>query len=824
LNAPYAETIAVGGDYADLNIVNGNPVADAASWTINWLAQKALQGQPNDGIVPVSSALPTDSSLPNLVRLVGNDPNAGDYPYPYNHTNLVDNSKVMPDILNALNGGGETAQVSLNITPRSATLAPGQAITLTANVANMLNPLLLWSVSGGTANGTLNQSTGTTVQYTAPQSPGGPFKVTATIPAIELSSSLGITVEQVSNPVPTITGLNPSSLAAGATPQTLTINGTGFSTSSTVTFRGIAHAPAYVSATQLTISLTAADLATAGSYAVVVTNPAPGGGSSNVADFTVGTSPTVTMAVSPSTDIIPTSGTLQFTVTITGTSDTAVDWSVNGISGGNATVGTISSGGLYSAPPSVPTQATITVTATSQAASTSSGSAMITIVPAGDFVLTGNMTTPRSSHTATVLNNSLVLIAGGDDASFDENGLSSAELYGPVSGIFAATGSMITARANSTATLLSNGMVLVTGGFDQSANGALASAELYNPATSTFTATGSMLTARYYHTATLLSDGNVLITGGYTNTDVPLATAEIYDPVSGTFSATGAMTTARVGNLATQLNSGKVLITGGITNTSVLASAELYDPSTGTFSATAGMNAARSGHSATLLNNGKVLVSGGYASDYLASADLYDPVAGTFTATGNMIVARYSHTATLLNNGEVLIAGGLSSNGAQTEAELYDPIAGTFIATGNMADDRFEHAAVLLNDGMVLITGGFGNNGQDALASAELYQAGTLTPPGLASISVTSSALSQSANWTTQQFTATGTFNDGSMQVLQSVTWSSSNTSIATISNDATDRGVAVDIAPGTAVITASDGTVSGTGIFVVTGLHEINP
>ena len=94
-------------------------------------------------------------------------------------------------------------------------------------------------------------------------------------------------IGQSTNPVPSITALLPASLAAGAGPQPLTINGTGFLSSSTVTFNGIAHTPVYVNANQLTISLTSSDLATAGSYPVVVTNPAPGGGSSAAVDFAV---------------------------------------------------------------------------------------------------------------------------------------------------------------------------------------------------------------------------------------------------------------------------------------------------------------------------------------------------------------------------------------------------------------------------------------------------------------------------------------------------------------------------------------------------------
>jgi uncharacterized repeat protein (TIGR03803 family) len=183
------------------------------------------------------------------------------------------------------------------------------------------------------------------------------------------------------NPVPTITQLSPATLPAAAAPQTLTINGTGFLSSSTVTMNGIAHSPAFVSASQLTISLTASDLATAGSFPVIVTNPAPGGGPSNSVSFVV-TAQTVSVTVSPLTAQVVVNGSQQFAATVANTSNTAVTWSVNGVVGGNSTVGTISSNGLYTAPAGVPDPATLTVTATSQAVTTVSGSAQITVIPA----------------------------------------------------------------------------------------------------------------------------------------------------------------------------------------------------------------------------------------------------------------------------------------------------------------------------------------------------------------------------------------------------------------------------------------------------------
>jgi len=138
------------------------------------------------------------------------------------------------------------------------------------------------------------------------------------------------------------------------------------------------------------------------------------------------------------------------------------------------------------------------------------------------------------------------------------------------SGTWTATGSLITARYPHTATLLPNGKVLVAGGQDYST--IFASAELYDPASGTWTATGSLNTGRHSHTATLLPNGQVLVAGGPGTNGVTTASAELYDPASGTWMATGSLNTARFQHTATLLPDGKVLVAGGSGDTS----AELY--------------------------------------------------------------------------------------------------------------------------------------------------------------------------------------------------------------------------------------------------------
>ena len=339
---------------------------------------------------------------------------------------------------------------------------------------------------------------------------------------------------------------------------------------------------------------------------------------------------------------------------------------------------------------------------------------------------TGSMTTARTGHTATLLANGEVLVAGGGNTTI----LPSAERYNQATGKWTATGSMAIARTDHTATLLPNGEVLVAGGISNGSspwsNSCTASAELYNPSTGQWTSTGSMTKPRDSHTATLLNDGSVLVAGGLCSGGFtyPDDTAELYSPSTGTWKASGSMNVSRVNTAATLLPNGQVLIAGGKSTSSGGTSAELYDH--GRWTLTGSMNVYRPNLTATVLTNGDVLVFGGTQLASSAS-EFYNPATGTWTRTGQYYVApsRIGHTLTLLGTGKALVAGGRDKYSFTSYSRVYESATNSWPLTGagHMNKVRSGHTATLLPSGQVLIAGGFDiiSNTVTYLASAELY-------------------------------------------------------------------------------------------------------
>jgi hypothetical protein len=381
----------------------------------------------------------------------------------------------------------------------------------------------------------------------------------------------------------------------------------------------------------------------------------------------------------------------------------------------------------------------------------------------GSWTLTGSMSSARSQATATLLQNGEVLVAGG-------SGAANAEVYNPATGTWTPTGPMTAVRIGQVAALLQNGEVLVAGG--EGDDGALlGTAEVYNPATGTWAATGPMATeVGTGATATVLPNGTVLVAGGCCTPEAgpgALAEAQIYNPATNSWTATGSMSTGRYYATATLLGNGTVLVVGGdniVPNmmsgmgSSPLTSAEIYNPATGSWQSAGNTATGHVWATASLLPSGQVLVAGGSLEGCcggVTGADLYTPSTGTWQAAANMNVAREDAAAVVLPNGTVLMTGGyngITATAWLASTEIYQPSTNTWTVGPSMNAERAYQTATLLPDGQVLVAGG--SNGSNALASAELYSAGTTSTPAPA-VTAVSPASGPAAGGTT--VTVTGT-------------------------------------------------------------------
>jgi N-acetylneuraminic acid mutarotase len=242
--------------------------------------------------------------------------------------------------------------------------------------------------------------------------------------------------------------------------------------------------------------------------------------------------------------------------------------------------------------------------------------------------------------------------------------------------------------------------------------------------------------AALLHSATLLSNGEVLVSGGVNSIYTTINTAtvsgsEIYNPNTGTWTATGSLNVSRASAATLLLQNGQVLAAGGYNNTgnnnpnTYLTSAELYDPSTGQWNSTTSISG-NAGLPTTpvLLTNGDMLI----AND----AQFYDPNTVTWDATGPLPTLTFPPTkAVLLGNGNVLGTGCQCKSSkyynchavATATAFLYNFAGNTWSVTGSMKYPRFHQTMTLLPSGQVLVTGGGSGpfSAPTALNTAELY-------------------------------------------------------------------------------------------------------
>lgn len=347
---------------------------------------------------------------------------------------------------------------------------------------------------------------------------------------------------------------------------------------------------------------------------------------------------------------------------------------------------------------------------------------------------TGSLLAARYGHSATLLRDGRVLVAGGNGTPPEPNALASAELYDPNAGTWTSTGSMVRPLYFPKATLLPDGRVLVMGTTGEQPG--TITAELYDPLSGTWSEAGDTTTLRNDYTMTPLADGRVLVAGGLDpSTDESVASAEIFDPATGTWSPTGTMATARCGHTATLLRDGSVLVAGDLCGAAAAgtgdsggaaaaaatptatgtqesratsepsvpgptaplqAPAEVYDPSTGKWSPAGGASAPRRASAATLLADGRVFV---VTETPPGAVQIFDPGTRRWHPAG-MVGGWMSPTAILLADGRVVVTSFRS-------LEIYDPRTEAWLSieTGDATDSGY--SATLLADGRVLLAGGY---------------------------------------------------------------------------------------------------------------------
>lgn len=288
---------------------------------------------------------------------------------------------------------------------------------------------------------------------------------------------------------------------------------------------------------------------------------------------------------------------------------------------------------------------------------------------AGRFTFAGKLTSPRGwGTTATLLRSGKVLIAGGASGSWCGAScyLASAELYDPITGEFTPTANMTTARAGARAILLQNSNVLIVGGNISSDSTPTETAELYHPSTGTFSVTGSPSEGATVLVS--LRDGNVAALGG--------SGAEIYDPSIGRFAPAGKFSIPRGKFGAALLPDGSVLVAGGQVSGArgpTISSTEIFNPATDKFTAGPEMNFKRYKlmNAVVRLRDGRILIAGG-----ADQPEVYDSISNSFRPVkGSKLDGYCFSTSTLLPNGEVLLAGGYNTSTwvAVNHAWLYQP-------------------------------------------------------------------------------------------------------------------------------------------------------
>ena len=361
------------------------------------------------------------------------------------------------------------AQVSVSVTPAKATVAIGASKQLKATVLNTANTAVTWSVNGIAGGSAALGTVSPTGLYTAPASTQS--KLVLAVSAVSQADPTKSATSQITvYPVVVHVLPGPVSLSAGGqqqftanvlnTPNTavtwLVNNVVGGSAArGTITAQGLYTAPAAIAKTAV-ITVKAQSVAdpTRSSVIKVTLNPP---------------STAVSISVSPTSATLGAAGKQQFTATVLNSANTAVTWQVNGVTGGSATTGTITTGGLYAAPMLIPTQTTVTVTAVSQADGSKSSSAQVklnpvsvSISPTSASIATG-VTQPFVATVLNAANTAVTWAVNGISGGSTSTGtISTAGLYSAPASLASAITVSVAATSQADPTKSATAQVTVT--------------------------------------------------------------------------------------------------------------------------------------------------------------------------------------------------------------------------------------------------------------------------------------------------------------------------------------------------------------------------
>jgi hypothetical protein len=314
-------------------------------------------------------------------------------------------------------------------------------------------------------------------------------------------------------------------------------------------------------------------------------------------------------------------------------------------------------------------------------------------------------------HRATTLNDGRVLLSGGCSTAGCGGVEDAAEtaIFDPATDSTVAGPTLHQPRLSHTATLLEDGRVLIAGGYGGEGEPPTASIEIFDPVDDSLTRSRPLEVARADHSASLLPDGTVLIAGGQGVSGAALRSAEVVHPSSGEVTSAANLPQPRTAHAAAAVGRRVVLIGGTTTGDDAVGSSVVYDSRSGTWSPGPALRTARVKHAAIALPSGGILVVGGSKSAEsrraFASTEMLDPALTRFT-TGPSLPdgGRYKLTAAaaVLPDGRVAVAGGET-------VDVIDPTDKEVrvISSPSLGTTRAFQTLNVLSDGQVLVAGGY---------------------------------------------------------------------------------------------------------------------